>query len=93
MNRRALVYACDFSPTAIDCVWQHPLYSSGRVKAFVADITKDRLANTVYPATVDICTMVFVLSAISPERMAAVIPSLQLPVISYMLSTDVCTTQ
>ena len=63
------MYACDFSATAIQCVQQHALYASGRITAFVADITSDRLSALIPPATVDICTMVFVLSAISPQRM------------------------
>ena len=69
VNPQARVYACDFSATAIQCVQQHGLYASGRITAFVADVTSDRLSAHIPPATVDICTMVFVLSAISPQRM------------------------
>ena len=69
VNRHACVYACDFSATAIQCLQQHALYASGRITAFVADITSDRLSALIPPATIDICTMVFVLSAISPQRM------------------------
>ncbi len=66
---KAFVYACDFSPTAIQCLIHHEDYSSDRVLAFVADITSDRLIGSVPKGAVDICTMVFVLSAISPDKM------------------------
>ena len=47
---------------------------AGRVKAFVADITRpdDLLAN-IPPGSVDFVSMVFVLSAISPDMMHAAI--------------------
>jgi len=69
LNPEATIYACDFSPTAIDIVKAHPGYSSGRVTAFVADLTHDDLTAHVPPGSVDFVTMVFVLSAISPEKM------------------------
>lgn len=72
VNPRAFVYACDFSPTAVQCVQQHQQYKVDRVKAFVADITKDRLAAHVPFGSIDICTAVFVLSAISPQMMRRV---------------------
>ena len=40
INPQAFVYACDFAPTAVDLVLAHPQFAaSGRVAAFVADIT------------------------------------------------------
>lgn len=105
------VYACDFAPSAIELLRAHPAYASGRVTAFVADITggragagqagqhaeplcetaaaaalahcslvlnkaalrhhhhqtADDLTAHVPPACVDVCTMIFVLSAIPPN--------------------------
>ncbi|KAK9828449.1 hypothetical protein WJX72_000046 [[Myrmecia] bisecta] len=68
LNPRAFIYACDFSATAIDLVKSNPQYACGRIAAFMADITAADLA-PVPPASVDFCTMVFVLSAISLEKM------------------------
>ena len=65
VNHQAKVYACDFSRTAVQLVKDNELYASGRVSAFVADITADRLADNVPEGSVDVCTMVFVLSAIA----------------------------
>ena len=75
LNNTNQVYACDFALSAVDLVKAHPSYSCGRLHAFVADITcHDRKADV--PAdSVDICTMVFVLSAITPAKMPLVRPA------------------
>lgn len=39
INPTARVYACDYAPTAVQLVKANPEYGSGRVHAFVADIT------------------------------------------------------
>ncbi|KAI7846222.1 hypothetical protein COHA_000292 [Chlorella ohadii] len=67
VNPSAQVYACDYAPTAIRLVKENPAYAaSGRVHAFVADITADDLTAQVPAGSVDACTMIFVLSAIAP---------------------------
>lgn len=50
----------------------HEEYSDKHIHAFVADITSDRLSDSVPEASVDICTMIFVLSALSPDKMEQV---------------------
>jgi methyltransferase-like protein 6 len=78
INPTAHVYACDFAPTAINIVHQHPLYkSSNRVTAFVADLINDDMLINVPRGTVDACTMIFVLSAISPEAMPAAVANVK----------------
>lgn len=72
LNQSSYVHACDFSPSAVAMVKAHPQYSSGRMHAFVADITSDDLRAEVPANSVDFCTMVFVLSAITPAKMPAV---------------------
>jgi methyltransferase-like protein 6 len=73
INPQIQVYACDFSPTAVQLVRSHPQYTnSGRVKAFVADITADPLLEQLPGRVVDFCSMVFVLSAVAPEKMPQV---------------------
>ena len=47
----------------------NPLYDSSRCTAFTCDITKDDTAATVPAGSVDIATLIFVLSAIHPEKM------------------------
>lgn len=62
------IYACDFSPRAIEFVKNNELYNEDRVRAFQCDITTDRIFDEIKPGSVDIITMVFVLSAIHPEN-------------------------
>lgn len=69
LNPRGHIYCCDFSRTAVSLVKQHPEYDPSRVTAFPADITEPGiLAQHVPAASVDFCTMVFVLSAIGPAK-------------------------
>lgn len=63
------IYACDFSPRAVQFVKSHPLYDEGVIAAFQCDITKDRLVDKVPHEGVDVVTMIFVLSAIQPDKM------------------------
>ncbi|KAL0034409.1 hypothetical protein WJX79_000775 [Trebouxia sp. C0005] len=73
LNRQSRVYACDFAPSAVEMVKANPQYSSQRMHAFVADITCDDLSAEVPVSSVDMCTMVFVLSAITPAKMPAAV--------------------
>lgn len=61
-------YACDFSPRAVEFVRKHQLYNEQKIKAFEADITTDSVFDYVKEESVDIVTLVFVLSAIHPEK-------------------------
>lgn len=71
LNESVHVYACDFAESAVKLVLEHQEYTSGRVDAFVADITSDALTKHVPEESIDACLMIFVLSAISPSRMLA----------------------
>lgn len=62
------IHACDFSARAIEHVKANSLYDGVRCKAFVADLANDDLALFVEPASIDIVSMIFVLSAIPPEK-------------------------
>jgi len=61
-------YACDFSPRAVQFVQENPLYNEDRCHAFQCDITTDTLSEHVR-RPVDLVTMIFVLSAIHPDKM------------------------
>lgn len=67
------IWACDFSPTAVELVKAHPAYDANRLSAFTADLTRDLLEKHVPRGGIEFCTVVFVLSAIAPDKFAAVI--------------------
>ena len=61
-------------PRAVELVRKRrdalPPDQAARVHPFVCDITREPLSDHVPRGTVDVCTMVFVLSAVSPEKMS-----------------------
>ena len=61
------IYACDFSPRAVQLVRDHPNYDETRMKAFEADITEGDLDAKLQNEKVNLVSLVFVLSAIKPE--------------------------
>nr|XP_046157184.1 tRNA N(3)-methylcytidine methyltransferase METTL6-like [Oncorhynchus gorbuscha] len=63
------VYACDFSPRAVEFVKEHSLYCAERCSVFQCDLTKDDLRGNVPVGCVDVATLIFVLSAIHPNKM------------------------
>lgn len=65
-------YACDFSPRAVEFVKSNKLYNESRMKAFCADLTTDDLFENIQVASVDIASLIFVLSAIQPTSWAGV---------------------
>ncbi|GLT25602.1 hypothetical protein SLA2020_007230 [Shorea laevis] len=71
------VHACDFSPRAVDLVKTHKDFTETRVSVFVCDLTMDDLSKQVPPTSVDIVTMIFVLSAVSPEKMPLVLQNIK----------------
>ena len=54
----------------------NPLYSDQSCKAFQCDLTKDSLVETIPKETVNLVSLIFVLSAISPAKMADTIQNL-----------------
>ncbi|KAK9131239.1 hypothetical protein Sjap_011726 [Stephania japonica] len=71
------VHACDFSPRAVELVKSHENFKLDRVNAFVCDLTVDDLCKHILPSSVDIVTMIFVLSAVAPEKMALVLQNIR----------------
>ncbi|KAK3580592.1 hypothetical protein CHS0354_002692 [Potamilus streckersoni] len=65
--------ACDFSKRAVQFVKEHPQYDAERCTVFHCDATKDNLASHILPNSVDMATMIFVLSAIHPDKMVDVL--------------------
>lgn len=70
------IYACDFSARAIKFVHQNTNYDVQKMHAFQCDITTNDLFKHIERESLDIITMVFVLSAIHPDRFIDVLRSL-----------------
>ncbi|XP_014665163.1 PREDICTED: methyltransferase-like protein 6 [Priapulus caudatus] len=68
-NSNCFIYACDFSPRAVKFVRENALYSENNCHVFQCDLTVDNLCDIIIPSSLDFVTMVFVLSAINPEKM------------------------
>ncbi|KAH8277697.1 hypothetical protein KR018_003714, partial [Drosophila ironensis] len=69
-------YACDFSPRAVDFVHCNPLYDPKHITAFQCDITSGQVHQHIAPESLDICTLIFVLSAIHPQKFQDVVSNL-----------------
>jgi len=67
------VHACDISPRAIQMVKDNPLYKESFVNAFQCDITQDCCFESIERESVDIASLIFVLSSIRPEHFSAVL--------------------
>jgi len=71
------VYACDLSPRAIEFVKQNPLYGEKKCQAFVCDLTQQlSLLSNVPSTSVDVISVIFVLSAIDPLKHSIVVNNL-----------------
>ncbi|KAM6223854.1 tRNA N(3)-cytidine methyltransferase METTL6 [Rhynchocyon petersi] len=66
-------YACDFSPRAVAYVKQNPSYNTERCWVFQCDLTEDDLLKHVPPESVDAVMLIFVLSAVHPDKMHLVL--------------------
>lgn len=67
-----MVYCCDLSKTAVNLVKEHKEFSQQRCYSFVCDVTKDWSDAPFQQNSLDVVTLIFVLSAIHPDKMAAV---------------------
>ena len=66
------IYACDFSSTAIDLLQRNANYDQQRIQSFVCDLT-DENDIPIEENSIDFCSMIFVLSAIHPDKMTSVL--------------------
>lgn len=70
VDKQLFIYACDFSPRAVNFVKENPLFNEQQSHIFQCDLTKDDITKNIPSNSVDIATMIFVLSAIHPDKMA-----------------------
>ena len=75
-NPGLFVYACDFSHVAIDLVKQNEAYTDTRCSAFQCDLTVVGSLREHIKEKVTMATLVFVLSAISPDKMPLVVQNI-----------------
>lgn len=66
------IYACDFSSTAIQLLQNNSNYDLKRIQSFVCDLT-DEQDLPIEENIIDFCSMIFVLSAIHPDKMLGVL--------------------
>ena len=67
-----MVYCCDFSSTAVNLVRENVDYDQNRCHAFVCDIADENSAIPFPDGSLDIIILIFVLSAIHPDKMQSV---------------------
>ncbi|KAF9320756.1 hypothetical protein BG003_004970 [Podila horticola] len=67
-NPKLFVYACDFSKTAVEVVKHNRAYDPTRGKAFVWDLASDDIPPEVEPESMDVLVLIFVLSALHPDK-------------------------
>lgn len=75
-NTKYFIYACDFSQRAVNLVQENPLYDESVIKAFQCDITTDSIHETISADSIDIISLIFVLSAIHPDKFESVLNTL-----------------
>ncbi|KAI5706004.1 methyltransferase-like protein 6 isoform X2 [Diaphorina citri] len=70
------IHACDISPRAVNFFKLNPLYDASKMNVFPCDVTEDDILNQVPHNSVDIATLIFVLSAIHPNKFSTVVKNL-----------------
>ncbi|XP_051157849.1 tRNA N(3)-methylcytidine methyltransferase METTL6 [Leptopilina boulardi] len=69
------IFACDLSPRAIEFVKMHNLYDPQKIEAFQADVTLEKCFSNI-DIPIDIATLIFVLSAVHPDKFKRVAENL-----------------
>lgn len=71
-NLNVYIYACDFSPRAVNLVKTDERYDESKIYAFQCDVTTEDMFAKIKEGSVDIVSLVFVLSAVHPDKFGAV---------------------
>jgi SAM-dependent methyltransferase len=67
-------YGCDFAPSAVEVVRTHALFDPNRCHVFVCDVSIEDVG--LPQSSVDTIVLIFVLSAINPDRLTATVARL-----------------
>ncbi|KAG9337587.1 hypothetical protein JZ751_028438 [Albula glossodonta] len=70
------VYCCDFSNTAVELVKTNAEYDPDRCFAFIHDLSEETASFPIPEGSLDVIVLIFVLSAIHPNKMQASIRKL-----------------
>jgi len=70
------VYGCDLSETAVNIIRESAEYAGNRCHAFVNNVTDESQTFPFPEESLDVIILIFVLSAISPEKMQSTITRL-----------------
>ncbi|KAF7124250.1 hypothetical protein RHSIM_Rhsim12G0208300 [Rhododendron simsii] len=70
---KLFVHACDFSPHAIS----HVDFNEDQVNAFLCDVVTDDLGDTMMPSSIDVVTLIFMLSAVCPKKMHLILQNVK----------------
>ncbi|XP_051147637.1 tRNA N(3)-methylcytidine methyltransferase trm141-like [Andrographis paniculata] len=70
------VHACDFSAKAVSLVKKNSNFDANRINLFVCDVVSEALCDKIPPSSVDVVTLIFMLSAVSPSKMTIVLNNL-----------------
>jgi len=76
INPNLFIYCCDFAESAIQLVKEHKLFDTSRCHAFVCDVAGDNPEFPFPPNSLDFIVLIFVLSAIQPDRMLSMLKRL-----------------
>ncbi|KAI6690185.1 hypothetical protein NL676_027013 [Syzygium grande] len=71
------IHACDLSPHAIKLLKSHADHKETQVNAFVCDVTEEDLCDRLAPSSVDIVTLIFMLSAVLPSEMPKILQNIR----------------
>ncbi|KAI9161075.1 hypothetical protein LWI28_014204 [Acer negundo] len=71
------VHACDISPHAIELVKSHVGFKEDRINAFVCDVVDGSLSEKISASSVDVVTLIFMLSAVSPKNMPLILQNIK----------------
>ncbi|KAL8043400.1 hypothetical protein ABFX02_09G117500 [Erythranthe guttata] len=74
---KLFIHACDFSTEALTLVKSHSQFYENRINAFICDVVDEDLCGKILPSSVDVVTLIFMLSAVSPNKMPFVLQNLK----------------
>ncbi|XAR67598.1 tRNA(Thr) (cytosine(32)-N(3))-methyltransferase [Bertholletia excelsa] len=74
---KLFVHACDFAAHAISLVQSHVDFNEDQVNAFVCDVANGDLCDKIMPSSVDVVTLIFMLSAVCPAKMPLILQNIR----------------